>query len=281
MGKREDELARLAGYQCPEHDERTHKPGGVLLSDEIEHCVRSFRMIDPFKPENLKPAGYELAVGDQFSLGGKVYPLADGGKITIPPFQVVIIKIAETLNLPRFLIARWNIRVKWAYEGLLWVGGPQVDPGWVGQLACPIYNLSNKDVKIPRGEAIALMDFVTTTPYTKGKSKDYEHRPPKRPLFEDYNTELESALFRGVRERIDAVEEQTKSRIASVETQVGTFIGITITVFTILFAVLALFVAPAEKAISWWTIASAAFSVFALILSIYVFFKTKSLRDKR
>jgi len=279
MGKKDDERTQLAGYECPEQDERTHKPCGVLLSDEIEHCVNNFRMIDPFNPENLKPAGYELTVGDQYSLGGEVKPLGDGEKIPIPPFQVVIIKIAETLNLPRFLIARWNIRVRWAYEGLLWVGGPQVDPGWVGRLACPIYNLSNKEVKIQRGEPIALMDFVTTTHFVKGKCKEYE-RPPKRPLFEDYSTDLESALFKGVGERIAGVEKQTQERIARVEAQVGTFIGVTITVFTVLFAVLALFVSPVEKAISWWTIASTVFSVFALILSIYVFFKTKLLREK-
>ncbi len=280
MGKKEEERERLSCYECPESDDRAHKPCGVLLSDEIEHHVNMFRMIDPFNPKNLKPAGYELTVGDQYSLGGNVSPLADGEKITIPPFQVVIIKIAETLNLPRFLIARWNIRVKWAYEGLLWVGGPQVDPGWVGQLACPVYNLSNKEVKIPRGEPIALMDFVTTTPFVKGKSKDYEHRPPKRLLFEDYNTELESALFKGVGERISVVEEQTQKRIASVETQVSTFVGVTITVFTVLFAVLALFISPPERRIPWWLIAPTVFSVFALVVSIYVFFRTKSVRHK-
>jgi hypothetical protein len=276
MGKREHEFERLASYGCPERDDRAQKPCGVLLSDEIEYYVKLCRMIDPFNPKNLKPAAYELAVGDQYSLGGVPLPLAEGEKIRIPPFQVVIIKIAETLNLPRFLIARWNIRVKWAYEGLLWVGGPQVDPGWVGPLSCPIYNLSNKEVKIPRGEPIAVMDFVTTTPYIKGKSKEYEGRPPKRLLFEDYNTDLQSALFTEAGQKISTVE----NRIERLETLVNTSVGLAITILTILFAVLALFVSPADKAISWWLIASAVFSVLALILSIYVFFKTKSLRHK-
>ncbi len=276
MGKKEEESERLSSYECPERDERVDKPCGVLLSDQIEHCVNIFRMIDPFNPRNLKPAGYELTVGDQYSVGGEVLPLAEGGKITIPPFQVVIIKIAETLNLPRFLIARWNIRVKWAYEGLLWVGGPQVDPGWVGPLCCPIYNLSNKEVKIPRGEPIAVIDFVTTTPFVKGRSKEYENRPPKRLLFEDYNTELQSALFTEAGRKISTVE----NRIGSVESKVDTSVGVAITILTILFAVLALFVSPPERAISWWVVASAVFSILALILSIYVFFTTKSLRDK-
>ena len=274
MGKRE-ELQRLMSYECLERDERAERPCGVLLSDEIQRCVELFRMIDPFIPDNLKPAGYELTVGNQYSLGGQPKELREGEKITIPPFQVVIIKIAETLNLPRFLIARWNIRVKWAYEGLLWVGGPQVDPGWVGPLSCPIYNLSNREVKIPCGEPIAVMDFVTTTPFVQGKSKPYS-RPPRRVLFADYNTELQSALFTEAGRRISTVE----NRIGSVESKVDTSVGVAITILTILFAVLALFVSPAEKTIPWWLIASTVFALLALIVSIYVFFKTKTLGKK-
>jgi deoxycytidine triphosphate deaminase len=276
MGRKEDESERLASYECPERDERADKPCGVLLSDEIQRCVSAFRMIDPFTAKNLKPAGYELTVGDQYSLGGQVRQLAEGEKITIPPFQVVIIKIAETLNLPRFLIARWNIRVKWAYEGLLWVGGPQVDPGWVGPLSCPIYNLSDREVKIPRGEPVAVIDFVTTTPFHKGKSKEYEHRPPKRLLFEDYNTDLKSALFTEAGQRISTVE----NRIGSVETQVNTSISVAITILTILFAVLALFVSPPTGRIPWWLVATVVFSLVALVLSIYAFFKMRSLTGK-
>ena len=35
---------------------------------------------------------------------------AEAAKITIPPFEVAVLKTAEVLCLPRYLIARWNIR---------------------------------------------------------------------------------------------------------------------------------------------------------------------------
>jgi len=114
---------------------------GVLLSDRIEHyCGREFQLISPFEKEYLRPAGYDLRVGDNYSQGGQHYTLNDGGFLTIEPYQVAIIQTLETLNLPGFLIGRWNIRVKLAYQGLLWVGGAQVDPGFRGRLSCPIYN---------------------------------------------------------------------------------------------------------------------------------------------
>jgi deoxycytidine triphosphate deaminase len=126
------ERERLDHLPCPDRDTREATPVGVLLSDEIKYYAEKFDMIQPFDEIRLlKAAGYELTVGNEYVLEGERKELIKDGEIRIPSFSVVVIKTAETINLPRFLIARWNIRVRWAYEGLLWVGGPQVDPGWV------------------------------------------------------------------------------------------------------------------------------------------------------
>jgi deoxycytidine triphosphate deaminase len=236
------ERQRLDHLPCPERDKRDAIPTGVLLSDEIKHYVDTFDMIRPFKEDRLKAAGYELTIGDEYALGGEKKRLAKDGEIRIAPFNVVVIQTAETINLPRFVIARWNIRVRWAYEGLLWVGGPQVDPGWVGHLFCPLYNLSNKDVVLRFGDEIALMDFVTTTPFTPGKSKPYL-RPPKRVLLEEYQAaELKSALYSQANERLAQIEEGTKRRIDSIEKRFEFFFGSGLIILTILFAALAVFV---------------------------------------
>ncbi|TMA07904.1 MAG: hypothetical protein E6J89_15840 [Deltaproteobacteria bacterium] len=173
---------------------------------------------------------------------GKLFDEPGKNQVSIPPFQVLIIKTRERINLPRFLIARWNIRVRWAYQGLLWVGGPQVDPGWAGHLLCPLYNLSDKEVTLKFGEAIALMDFVTTTPFKEGESIKYP-RPPSRTLFEDYNTELKSALYTEARKRIDEVD----SKVNNFETRLNTSITIVLTVIAILVATLSLLVGSYQK----------------------------------
>ena len=193
--RRQAEIDRLEKLRDLERDERYYEKG-VLLSDQIEFYVAECCMILPFDRCNLKPAGYELTVGDEAMLGGIHLQLDDtilNGRLTIPSFEVAVIKTAETLNLPRFLIARWNIRVAWAYKGLVWVGGPQVDPGYVGNLFCPIYNLSNKPVPIRKGDPIALMDFVKTTSFDE-RTVQYR-RPPKRVIMEDYEIDdFRSAL---------------------------------------------------------------------------------------
>jgi deoxycytidine triphosphate deaminase len=275
--RKKKELERLSQYSCPAFDARARPPVGVLLSDEIEHYVGSFKMIDPFTRVNLKSAGYELTVGDELVLGGKKEELKKDGEIRIPPFNVVVIKTGETINLPRFLIARWNVRVRWAYEGLLWVGGPQVDPGWIGHLFCPLYNLSDKVVVLRYGDSIALMDFVTTTPFNAGKSVEYP-RPPKRVLLEEYRAaELRSALYTEAKRRMEEIEKETGNKIVRLEKRMEFFVGTTLVIITVLFAVLGIFTPYGkETLVPVWPVLSVSFSVAAFLLALLAFRRPRS-----
>ena len=279
MTRREQEEELLKKCLCPEQDDLGTV--GVLLSDEIEYYVEKYKMIDPFKHDNLKPASYELTVGNKYAIGGKNKTLSDKhgkNEIRIPPFEVVVIETKERINLPRFIIARWNIRVKWAYEGLLWVGGPQVDPGWESHLSCPLYNLSAKEVTLRLGEPIAIMDFVKTTPFKKGNSKEYR-RPPKRVLFDDYKPEkLRSALYANAKKRVDDIEDKV-NRFGS---RLYTFIGFILLAITVLFTVLAIFVSSGQGvsvALPWWIYISVVFSSIAFFMSIFAYTTAKSKKD--
>ena len=253
---------------------------GVLLSDEIKFYVQHGKMIEPFLKCNLKAAGYELTVGDQAMLGGKYISLekvAGQNRLRIPSFEVAVIKTEETINLPRFIIGRWNIRVAWAYKGLLWVGGPQVDPGFVGHLFCPIYNLSNKDVIVKRGDRIALMDFVKTTSYHPAKtnsssdSKDYP-RPPKRVTIDDYEIDdFRSALF--------SHGTEMKEGLKSVQIRFDTFIIIIFAILAILMTALAYLNVGSPKwesgtrdlMVGLWEAVPLAAALFAVVLAILAY----------
>ena len=232
MNERDRERRRLEKLPDIRSDPRPESTG-VLLSDEIEAYVAEGKLIEPFKKENLKPAGYELTVGDRAMKGGEFVRLEwTGDEVRIPPFEVVVIKTAETINLPRFLIARWNIRVKWAYEGLLWVGGPQVDPGYVGHLFCPLYNLSNETVRLKKGAAIALMDFVKTTRIRNETDlencnlKEYR-RPPKRILIDDFG-------IKGFRSALHVQGVDVREGLRQVTTKIDVFSSMIIGVLAIL-----------------------------------------------
>jgi deoxycytidine triphosphate deaminase len=258
-------------------------PGpGVVLSDLIEVYVKSFDLIRPFNPSNLKPACYKLTVGDECAVGGKIRSLTDEtGKniVKIPPFQVAVIKTAETINMPVFLIGRWNIQVSRAYEGLLWVGGPQVDAGYVGHLFCPIYNLSNTDVDLKLRDPFAVIDFEKTTPYHPDQSVPYAKGDglPERILFEDYEPEkLESALavlttgrLREIQDRIQRLERSTQQTSDKLENRFNAFASVSLGGIGILFAVLALFVTIGDpKTMPWWAFFSVTFSFVAFLIAV-------------
>jgi deoxycytidine triphosphate deaminase len=235
------ELEALA--TLPEMEAALPDEHGVLLSDQIERCAREFELISPFRPEQqLKPASYRLTVGDRYALAGQTHTLGEGEEIKIEPFQVVVIQTLERLNLPRNMIARWNIKVSQAYKGLIWAGGPQVDPGYKGHLFCPIYNLSDRAVTLHHGDQIAVIDFTKTTAFREGCKKF--PRPPASVLLEDYGTDLDSALYALATGRMKAVEDKVKG----MEVTFGLFVAITFAVMGVLVA--ALSVKPEKPAFS-------------------------------
>ena len=142
-------------------------PGAVLPAEAIEaysdeqQIPQPRPLIKPFDRNLLRAARYELRLGDEVHLGGTPLRLStDNPFLILKPHQVAVVKTHEFLRIPRFLIARWNLRVSMVYEGLLWVGGPQVDPGWAGPLYCPIYNLAERDVYLEYKQPIFTMVTV-------------------------------------------------------------------------------------------------------------------------
>ena len=229
---------------------------GVLLSDRIRHyCGPDFQLISPMKELNLQPAAYGLRVGDNYTKNGERYTLNSGGVFEIEPYRVAIIQTLETLNLPDFLIGRWNIQISLAYKGLVWVGGAQVDPGFRGRLNCPIYNLSSEPVRLSYGDKLAVIDFVTTTPFlvtntAAGEGSQAFQWWRRAKLFQEYNTSLQSGVAKDVqeiRDSVNASEERmsasvraasakTESKIDHIEARNDAFVVALFTVVAVLFA---------------------------------------------
>jgi deoxycytidine triphosphate deaminase len=279
--RREQERERLRKLIAKRpKDDKDYPFTGVLLDDAIKACVAGFELISPLSNENLKPANYKLRIGDEYAVKGEIRRLSDEpgeNQITIQPFDVAVIKTLETINMPRFLIARWNIRVQLAYQGLLWVGGPQVDAGYVGYLFCPIYNLSDKPVTLTYGDPIAVIDFVKTSHFNEGKSHDYPGLP-ERILFEDYNPQsLISGLVTHAKTKIDQFEPAIKSvegRVDNFQGRVDNFVSLTLGVLAVLFAALAIFVTRPDTSPSW-NPSMFLMSGLAIFLSMFAWLKSK------
>ena len=142
---------------------------GLLLSDRIKFYREKVNLIYPFDDKFLEPASYTLHAGGEYLIhdeAGKRNSgmLELGGKVTITPNGLIYIRFLEEVNIPHYMITRFNIRVKQVYRGLLLGTGPQVDPGFRGHLGCPLHNFTNEAKTIEFFEKLVTIDFEKTTP---------------------------------------------------------------------------------------------------------------------
>jgi deoxycytidine triphosphate deaminase len=148
-------------YEDPHPEDR-----GILLANRIhELCLQKLLISQEYDEENLRPASYTLRIGDDFiDSEGKQRKFTDEqDSFIFEKNSIIYVSIKEKLDLPYYIIARFNLRVNWVYDGILLGTGPQVDPGFSGSLSCPLYNLTNVDITIKRGEKFATIDFEKTT----------------------------------------------------------------------------------------------------------------------
>ena len=151
-------------YEDPHGEDR-----GILLSNRIhEFCEQNLLISEQYKPENLRPASYTLRVGEDYidSEGNKRRLTDEEDTIVFKKNSIVFVSTKEKLDLPYYIVARFNLRVNWVYDGILLGTGPQVDPGFTGNLSCPLYNLTNSDITIRRDQDFATIDFEKTTTLT-------------------------------------------------------------------------------------------------------------------
>lgn len=244
----------------------------VLLADEIKRlCEGDSPMITPFEPSQLRPASYQLKLGNEANVGGRHKRVDSADGIVLEPHQVAVVCTHEELNIPRNLIARWSLRVTNIYEGLLWTGGPQVDPGWKGRLFCPIYNLSEREVVLKYGDPMFTIDFVRTTEVTPElKNLKQSHpkvwfTPVRRTLQEHDSHRLHSAPYEALREL----------------TELSTFRNFAAGLIAVMFAAIAAVVAAlaviaarpdakeGEQYLAGWPLVALCMSTGALVLSLF------------
>lgn len=117
----------------------------TVLSDEeiLKHLKNEKVKLEPFEPFCLNPAGYDLRASKEFVLKPKQYEL------------VATLEIVELgLDIAAFL----HIRSSLAREGV--IGSfAVVDPGFRGQLTLNLHNVSEKEVKLRKGERIVQIVF--------------------------------------------------------------------------------------------------------------------------
>lgn len=137
----------------------------------VREDIKKLGLIDSstFCEECLEEASYRLRLGDQFcpcfeqSSGAKYkqFSMDQIADIVIPPFRSIFIETEEVIDLSSSseIVARFDLRVKYALMGLLLQVGTQVQPGYRGRLFGNLFNTSTKEIKLKRYDKIMEIEF--------------------------------------------------------------------------------------------------------------------------
>jgi deoxycytidine triphosphate deaminase len=177
-----EETDQEEASQAPKNDDWAERPKSIELTSSFwvdpdpdsaavlsADRIRAYhyligRMIRPFQEKHLNPASYDLTLGPRCVIDGKEEILSSRNPVlSIPPGSIALTAPREVLMIPHWLTATFNLKSEYLFKGLLMGIGPQIDPGFMGLLTCPLHNISCESVQLNFNEPYAKIDFVKTT----------------------------------------------------------------------------------------------------------------------
>lgn len=146
---------------------------GVLHDGAIGSLLAAECLLTDADPASIQPASYDLRLSEHL-WRGTIQTFPQSGVYSIPPYSYVIVQAQEEARLPKFVVARFDLKVSLFIHGIILSNGPQVDPGYRGALFCLLYNSSDREVPIRRGEHFATLEFASTARVTSGYKSQYQ-----------------------------------------------------------------------------------------------------------
>jgi deoxycytidine triphosphate deaminase len=184
--------------------------GGILTKGDILPLIEASTLLKGGHPDQVQSASYDLRVGPQAWCQGSVIRLTEEKSFfQIPPYSYAIVSALERAALPPVVIARFDLKVGYFFDGIILSNGPQVDPGYKGALFCMLYNGSGKAKTIRLGNHFATIDFSTTRRVTRVYRQQHQFEDRlERFMREEALTSPGGAIVELIEEKISGVSRR-------------------------------------------------------------------------
>ncbi len=170
-------------------------PPALLNTADLLDYIAATGMIHPFSPDParkedlLKPASCAIPVAgkwvywpptsEQDDPEGRSGCLQRDGELWLRPNSIVYVTLEPYFRIPDYIAARYNLRIKHIYQGILVGTGPLVDPGFTGYLSVPLHNLTANPYRIRGGAPLVWMEFTKLSPNARWATQPATV-PPRR-----------------------------------------------------------------------------------------------------
>lgn len=168
-------------------------PCGILSDGEIARLSdpslpEAERLIDVLDEDQLRPAGYDVAIGKDQLTTPQGQRFAKGtdytdGVLMLEPGDTAELSSRESVTLPRNIAATLSVKTHLARQGLLLLTGNVIDPSYHGHLHFYVANVGSRTIELFPGESpIAALQFAYVWGAEHPKRKPVQAPTPARGL---------------------------------------------------------------------------------------------------
>ncbi len=137
--------------------------GGVLTSEALLPMLEAGSLLTRAEAAQMQSASYDLRIGDEIWCAGFKDLDVQNNIFQVPPYSFAIVKAMEQAWLPTFVTGQFDVKVSLFLSGVILSNGPQVDPGYKGDLFCMLFNGNSTPLTLRMGEHFCTIQFFTTS----------------------------------------------------------------------------------------------------------------------
>lgn len=137
----------------------------VLSQETVDELGRKFGgsiLIDDFDPDGLRPANYDLRLGDEVYVTAEKLPKKlneTEDTIAIQPGEFGILTTYEYIHVPLNYLGLISLRFNYKKQGLMNISGFHVDPGFTGKIIFSVFNTGPRSVALRYKERVFMIMF--------------------------------------------------------------------------------------------------------------------------
>jgi len=203
----------------------------LLIDKQIEDLIKdqaSGLLIEPFEPEQLKGASYDLRVGKKILISGedREHDLSKEKSVSLSPGDFAVTLSYEHFEIPQNMVINIGPKTYLTKKGIILQAGMQIDPGFEGFLFLGLYNSSPRKFIIEYlGDLCSIQFFKLQEEAVKIFPVSRNHKNGEIPRdMKDYLYTLETKSLTRLGEDVRALTKNVgnmSERIVDISSQVN------------------------------------------------------------
>ena len=120
----------------------------TIVDHQIRHLARTMGLVEPFNPELVNPASYDVTLGPTILVEGRpgrerwVEVDITDGVYSLEPGEFVLAHTQELVRVPSNLECVFNLKSSRGREGYEHLMAGYIDPGFTGRVTLELVNVN-------------------------------------------------------------------------------------------------------------------------------------------